>query len=182
MVRVSKGTSTVKGDRYHFSTTTGVDFGVGGNIGAKVMSLAQAGVDAHFNKSKSKTEGTEITNEKGFTFSYEQEEKIKVPPGKTAKVKITTYSMKYEMNNTLKFRAKKSVSFPVRYRTSCQQAFLGICSRTGFVNICDLISSLPNYNGNDEKNTASFTQDGTISWIGEGCKVDKMEEDGTVSI
>ena len=182
MVRVSKGSSTVKGNRYHFSTTKGVDFGVGANFGATVMNVAQAGVSAHFNMSKSTTEGTEVSDQKGFTFSYVQEEKIKIPPGKSANVKITTYSMKYEMNYTLKFSVKKTASIPVRYRTGWQQMFCGLCNSSGFVNIHDMITSLPNYNGDDEDNTASFTQDGTLSWIGEGCKVDKMEEDGTVSM
>ena len=181
MVRVSKGSSSVKGNRYQFSTTKGVDFGVGANFGATVMNLAQAGVSAHYNRSKSTTEGTEVSDEKGFTFSYEQEEKIKIPPGKSANVKITTYSMKYEMNYTLKLSVKKTASIPVRYRTGWQHLCCGLCNSSGFVNIHNMLTTLPNYNGDDEDNTASFTQDGTLSWIGEGCKVDKMEH-GTVSM
>lgn len=45
-----------------FSTTKGVSFGIGGNIGAQVMNLAVAGgtlgISGSHNKSKFKTKGT----------------------------------------------------------------------------------------------------------------------------
>ena len=42
IVKVCKSSSTTKGERYKFSTTEGVDYSFGGNIGAQVMGLAVA--------------------------------------------------------------------------------------------------------------------------------------------
>lgn len=180
MVKMHKTSSKTKGERYHFSTTKGVDFGVGGNIGAQVVGLAvgggSLGISGHYNKSKSKTEGTEQSSELGFSFSYNQEEKICVPPGTHVEATITTYSMKYEMDYVLKLKAKRNASLPVLYRTNCQQLCFGMCRSNGVVFVRDMISTLPDFNGEDEDETASFTQNGTLSWIGEGCSVEKVEE------
>ena len=179
IVKMEKTSSTTKGDRYMFSTTTGVDFGVGGNIGAKVMGLAVAGgslgISGHYNKVKSTTEGTEMSSEQGYSFSYHQEEKITVPAGKCVKAKITTYRMKYEMEYTLKFSVRRDATIPLWYRTNCQRRCFGLCRSYGRVYIRDMISTLPDFNGEDEDDTASFTQTGKLSWIGEGCQVDKEE-------
>lgn len=180
IVKMHKTSSKTKGERYNFSTTKGVDFGGGANIGAQVVGLAVAGgslgITGHYNKSKSKTEGTELSSEEGFSFSYNQEEKICVPPGTHVEATITTYSMKYEMDYTLKFNVKRSAFIPVLYQTNCQQMCFGMCRSNGVVYVRDIISTLPDYNGEDEDETASFTQKGTLSWIGEGCSVDKAEE------
>lgn len=185
IVRINKSSSATKGERYSFSTTKGVDFGIGGNIGAQVMGLAVAGgslgITGNYNRSKSKTEGTEQSNEEGFSFSYEQEEKIAVSPGTRVEATITTYRMKYEMEYTLKFRVKRNSTIPVLYRTSCQQMCFGMCRSNGVVNVRDILSTLPDYNPEDEDDTASFTQKGTLSWVGEGCSVDKVEEPLTLS-
>ena len=181
LVKISKFSSATKGHRYNFSTTKGVDFGFGGNIGAQVAGLATVGgsigVSAKYNKSKSTTTGNELSNQVGTSFSYNQEENISVPPGKRVKAKITTYSMKYEVNYTLKLSVRKHTSIPVSFKTRCEQFLPDVCRSTGYVLVKDMISSLPDYVQEDEDGMASFTQGGTLSWIGEGCTVDKTEED-----
>ena len=178
MVKVSKSASKSKGSRYSFSTTKGVNWGIGGNIGAQVMGLAMAGgsasVSANYGRQKSTTTGEEQSEDSSFTFSYEQEEKISVPPGTQVKARITTYSVKYEQKYTLKFSISSTLNLPVIYRTRCQQMCFGICRNTGFVNVAQMIRTLPNYCTEDGK--ATFTQDGILSWVGEGCNVDKCEE------
>ena len=108
IVKVLKKSTKLEGHKYSFSTTKGVDFGIGGNIGAQVMGMAVAGgslgLSGTFNKSKSTTKASELQNQTGFEFSYDQEEKITVPDGTQVKAKIITYAMKYEMRYTLKFR------------------------------------------------------------------------------
>ena len=176
MVKVEKSTSTSQGNRFSFSTTKGVDWGIGGNIGATVMGLAMAGgsvgLNANYSKHKATTTGNETSADKTLSFRYSQEEKISVSPGTRVKARITTYSMKYEQQYTLKFSIDSSVNIPIAYKTRCQQTFFG--RRTGFVNVTRLLNSLPNYCIEDGK--VAFTQDGTLSWIGEGCCVDKSEE------
>ena len=87
--------------------------------------------------------------------------------------KITSYSNKYEMFYTLKLSVLRSATVPVLFRTKC---CLITHRNAGVVYVSDMISSLPNYNGQDVGNTASFMQTGTLSWIGEGCSVDKLEK------
>jgi hypothetical protein len=179
VVIIHKTSTTTKGERYSFSTTKGVDFGIGGNIGAQVVGMAVAGgsigVSGNYNKSKSKTEGTEQLSEEGFSFSYNQEEKICIPPGTRVEAEISSYRMKYEMKYVLKFSAKRDSFIPLLYKTGCQQMCFGMCRNNGVVYLRDMLSTLPNYNPEDEDDTVSFTQDGTLSWVGEGCTVEKKE-------
>ena len=178
MVKVSKSTSKTKGSRYSFSTTKGVNWGIGGNIGGQVMGLAMGGgsasISANYGRHKSTTTGKEESEDNCFTISYEQEEKISVAPGTRVKARITSYTMKYEQRYTLKFSIPSSLNIPVTYRTRCQQMCFGICRNAGFVNITQMLQTLPNYC--IEEGMATFTQDGILSWIGEGSSVDKSEE------
>ena len=174
-VKMEKQTSTTKGERYSFSTTKGVNYGLGGNIGLKLVGLVSLGADAKVEKSKSKTEETEKTSQEVYSFSYHQEEKIVVPAGKCVKAKITTYRMKYDSDYTLKFSINRDATIPLCYRTTCQYFLFNMCRSYGKVSVRDMISTLPGFNGEDEDDTASYTQPGTLTWVGEGCSVDKKE-------
>lgn len=182
LVRMEKKSSMNKGERYNFSTTAGINYGGGGKFGAKVMALGMAGgsfgISGHLDKSKSETEETQQSNTEEFSFSYHQEEKIKVPAGKRAKAKITTYSMKYESQYTLKFSTSRDTTIPLWYKTKCQQMCLRICKRSSYgeVQVREMMSTLPNYNAEDENDTVSYMQTGILSWFGEGCTVEKVEE------
>ncbi len=180
IVQVNKKSSKSEGDRYTFSSTKGINFGFAGNLGAQVMGASVAGgsvgISGHYDKSKSTTEGTEKSSTKGFEYSYNQEEKIVVPPRTHVKATITTYRMKYEMNYTVKLSVDRNAFLQMVYKTTCQHLCFGVWRSSGYVNIRDMFSTLPNYNPEDEDDTASFTQDGTLSWVGEGCSVEKCEE------
>ena len=176
MVKVQKSTSRSHGNRFNFSTTKGVNWGIGGNIGAQVMGLAMGGgsvgVNANYGRQKSTTAGSEQLADSSFSFSYSQEEKISVPPGTRVKAKITTYTVKYEQQYVLKFSIDSSLNVPLTYKTRCQQSCFG--KSTGSINITQILNTLPEYC--IENGKATFTQTGTLSWIGEGCTVDKSEE------
>ncbi len=178
MVKVSKSTSKTKGSRYSFSSTKGVDWGIGGNIGGQIMGLAMAGgnasISANYGRHKSTTTGQEESEDNSFTLSYEQEEKISVPPGTHVKATITSYSVRYEQRYTLKLGILSSLNIPVTYRTRCQQMCFGICRNSGFVNVTQMLQTLPNYCV--EEDMATFTQDGILSWVGQGSSIDKSEE------
>ncbi len=173
ILKASKGSLIPTQKQYNFFTSNGIDFGFSNNIAAQIMNLSVFGGTALYNRSV--TEEARFPNV-AIAFNYEQEEKITVPPGKRVKAKITSYSVRYDMNYTLKFSVYRNVTVPVSYRTKCQQCCFGFCSNTGSVLANDMISVLPNYNGNDENGTASFTQTGTLSWVGEAYSVDKVEE------
>ena len=96
IVRVSKKRLRSFGNHYQFSTTEGVNWNLGGNIGAQVMGVAMAGGNASFGasygKQKSTTTESEQNEARGTEFSYEQEEKILVQPMTKVTALITTYS------------------------------------------------------------------------------------------
>jgi len=58
------------------------------------------------------------------------------------------------------------------YKTRCNQWFCG--ANWGRIAAADLLSELPGYSEEDDK--VSFLQEGTLSWIGEGSKVEKIVE------
>ena len=138
------------------------------------MGGANASISAKYGRHKSTTSGKEESEDNSFTISYEQEEKISVAPGTRVKAQITSYSVRYEQRYTLKLSIPSSLSLPVTYKTRCQQMCFGICRNTGLVNITHMLMTLPNYCVEEDK--ATFTQDGILSWIGEGSSVDKSEE------
>lgn len=176
VVKVHKSTSRSQGNRFSFSTTKGVNWGIGGNIGAQVMGLAMAGgsasVSANYGRHTSTTTGNEQLVDNNLSFSYSQEEKISVSPGTRVKARITTYSVRYEQKYTLKFSIDSTLNVPLTYKTRCQQTCFG--KNIGYVNITAMLNCLPNYR--IENGKATFTQDGTLSWVGEGCRVEKSEE------
>ena len=180
IVQINKKSFKTEGDRYTFSSTKGVNFGVGSNLGAQVMGAAVAGgsigISGHYDKSKSTTEETEKSSTKGYEYSYNQEEKIVVPPRTRVTATITTYRMKYEIKYTMKLSVDRNAFLQMVYKTPCQHLCFGVFRSSGYVNIRDMFSTLPNYNPEDEDETASFTQDGILSWVGEGCSVEKIEE------
>ena len=170
MIKLHKTTDTPRGEKYRFTTPGGVNFGFGGNIGPQVMAMSISGGSIQIHGQFSGT--SRLQNEHAYSLSYYREEKISVPPATRVTAKIVSYSNKYEMLYTLKFRVSRNVVVPLLYKTRC---CFCTCSKQGVVFVSDMISSLPNYTREDY-GTASFVQTGTLSWIGEGCSVDKLEE------
>ena len=175
-VRITKKNTRSLENRYQFSTTKGVSWGVGGNIGAQVMGLATAGgsasIGGSYGKQKSTTTENEQSQAHGFEIGYEQEEKICVQPHTKMKATITTYAMKYEQGYTIKLSLPKGVTLNLMYKNRCNQWCCG--ASLGRISASELLSELPGYS--EEDDVVSFLQDGTLSWIGEGSKVEKSVE------
>ena len=176
IVRISKKRTTSLGSRYQFSSTTGVNWGLNGNIGVQVMGLAMAGgnasIGANYSKSKSTTSENEQNEAKGFEFRYEQEEKISVQPHTRVTALITTYAMKYEQQYTIKLGLPKDLSLNLMYKNCCNRWCFG--ASWGRISASELLWDLSGYE--EEEDTVSFLQDGIVSWIGEGSKIDKTVE------
>lgn len=165
-----------KGNRYHYASTDGSGWNFGGNLGASVspygMGGINAGVSAGYNKSKSKTSGGEASSDHCVKLSYEQEERIKVPPRSKVRVNITSYSARYRQPYTIKFGADKNYYIPVTYKNSCQRLFCG--HNVGRVNMEQLLKLLPGYQLEEDK--ATITIPFEVSWDSEGFNVEKWVE------
>ena len=173
VLKITKRSKTLE-NTFNFSSTRGVDVGFGDKIGTTLMNMSITGVGIIYTRNTSQTAGFEVPCQQGFAIDYEKEEKITIPPGKRVTVKVISYCVKYMMNYTLKFSSVNNFSsVPVKYQDGCQQTCLGSCSSHGSVFVRDMISTLPNYRREDEH--PSFTQSGTLSWIGEASSVEKVE-------
>ena len=96
--RVKKEVSQSQGNRFHFSETKGSNWDIGGNVGAQVIGMAMGGVtggmSASYGRNKSSTAGAEQSSDNTASVTYEQEEKMRVPPGTRVRARITSFKVK----------------------------------------------------------------------------------------
>ena len=179
LVKVRKSSSEWKGSRYHFSTTRGGYYGIGGDIGPQVIHLAIAGgsttISVNYNNP---SKAIAKAREHNLDFDYIHEEKISVPPKSRVKARITSHSVNYEQKYAILFKIPSSVQIPVTFRTRCQQMMCCMlfcrCSTMGFISAAQLCCTLPDYQ--NRNGYVSFLQHGILSWIGEGSTVNKEVE------
>lgn len=128
--KVINEVSYSKGECYHFAQTTGRGYDIGGNIGAQLSSGVlpvgiSTGFGANYHKSKSETAGAESSTDSMIKLTYQQEERIKVPPETKIKVKICSYKADYEQNYSMKVGFPRSFEREFKYKTRCQQFCCG---------------------------------------------------------
>ena len=173
MVKIEKTTAKKHGRRYNFSTTSGVNYGVSGNIGAK--KIIELGLGGSYSKSKEKTNEKESSFTDELVFGYNQEEKIVIPPGKRAEVKVETSTVKYQQKYTLKYKIAGSRSIAVTYKDlgccGLRSCFCG--SSRCYVSAQEILRTLQDFK--EESGYVSYTQEGVLEWVGEGCSVTKTE-------
>ena len=162
IVRMTKKNITSTGNRYQFSTTKGVSWDVGGNIGGQLMGVAMGGagvsIGGRYGKVKTSTTVNEQNLAQGFEIGYEQEEKICVQPHTKVKATITTYAMKYKQGYTIKLTIPKDVTLDLVYRNRCNQLLCG--ARWDKITAAELFSELPGYTEEDDK--VSFLQEHSL--------------------
>ena len=181
IIRVGKNQPICAGTRYHFSTSEGVSFDQKYNFGARIVSLAMVGGFMRVGGDNTmRDQGYNV----GLQFSYSQEEKIAIPPRMKVKIKIITYTKKFRQDYTLEFNTPRTRYVMATYLTKCQQScrdkccFFGCgccCCRPkqGAVFAADILRTLPEFR--DGGGICSFTQSGTLTWVGESCNLEKTE-------
>ena len=161
--------------------TSGVEFGASANVGANVMGLtamvpvggSRFGGPVSKQKIYSKHFGKSSCDHDTFTIGYTQEEKISVPPRTKVTATITTYSVTHRMEYEVEFGCEAYNFIPVRYQTSLQSCFGGLCSKSGYITAAELLNSLPGFRRAD--GLVFFKQEGALSWVGGRAKVEKEE-------
>ena len=181
VIRVVKNEPICAGIRYHFSTSEGVSFDKKYNVGARIVSLAMVGGFMRIG-------GDNTVRDRGYNvglqFNYSQEEKITIPPRMKVKVKILTSTKKFRQDYTLEFNTPRTRYVTVSYLTKCQQSCRNNCCffgcgccccrpKQGAVSAVDILRTLPEFK--DGGGICSFTQSGTLTWIGESCNMEKTE-------
>ena len=175
IIRVGKNLPITIGTRYHFTTTEGVQFDHKYNFGAQIIALSMTG--GYLSVGGGYTSIKDQAYNQALMFNYHQEEKVIIPPRTKVKAKIVTSTRKYQQNYTLQFSTPRSRFIRVSYLTSTQQQ-LNLCCccqpTVGYIYAADIMCTLPNFKDSD--GYCSFTQDGTLTWIGEACSVEKSEQ------
>ena len=132
------------------------------------------GVEGSYGRKKERTKSEGQNSETELQFHYDQEEKITVPPKSTMRVKVLTSSVKYEKGYTVRWKLSRNEFLPVHYYNRCFGCIAcSWCSSTVCVTPREVFRTLPGYRENTEEGTFSFTQDGKLTWIGEGYDVEK---------
>jgi len=114
-----------------------------------------------------------------LSFAYKREEKVVVPPRSKVSVTITSYAIRYSFHYTLQFSALQSEAISIKFRTKFQDCWggccLGCCTSSGFITARELLTATPLPGFSEDSNWVHFTQDGILSWVGDGSKVQKIE-------
>lgn len=179
-VNISKSSGSERSTTADWTSTTGVEFGASANIGASVMGLAamvpvggNIGFGGSISKQKTDSKHFGKSSCDTFTISYTQDEKISVPPCTKVTATITTYSVTHRMEYEVEFGCEAYNFIPVRYQTSLQSCFGGLCSKSGYITAAELLNSLPGFRRAD--GLVFFKQEGALSWVGGRAKVEKEE-------
>ena len=173
--QLGKNLPIATGSRYLFSMNEGVKFDHKYNFGAQIVGLSMTGGYMSVGSDYSIKEQSFNPN---VQFFYNQKEKIVIPPKTKVKAKIITSTRHFRQNYTLEFSTPRSSFVMVQYFTSTQLQFncCNCCQPTiGYVYAGDIMRTLPNFT-ETANGYCSFTQNGTLTWIGEMCSVDKSEE------
>ena len=174
--KVTKHSATKKGRNYQFTSTQGVRWDVGPDVGLQILAMGMGGgsigLGGSYGRDKSKSGTMEDFMKESVGFEYSQEETVRVPPGKKVYMTISTYTVQYRQRYTLEFSVPKYGSVHVAYKKPC---FCGLCKCKGSRHIpySRIVRSLPNFR--EDNRNAYFTQEGFLSWIGESFEVDKKE-------
>ena len=174
-IQIGKNLPIASGSRYNFVMTEGVKFDHKYNFGAQIVGLGMAG---GYMSVRTKYSIPDQSYNMALQFDYGQKEKIVIPPKTKVKAKIVTSTRKFWQNYTLEFSAPRSSFMTIVYYSSTQQQFdLCNCCRptVGHLYAADILRTLPNFKDNAD-GFCSFTQNGTLTWIGEACTVEKSEE------
>ena len=194
VIEVSKPAGIAKGSSAEWYVKNGLSWSVSSNVGGNIMRLAamvpvSGTVGAVGSITKQRLEEDAIghtLSADSLTFQYKKEEKIIVPPHSKVTVSIISYAIRYSFNYTLQLSALATDTISIKFRTPCQACCVCcladivccarvFCATSGFITARELLTAvqLPGYS--EGSGWVHFTQDGVLSWVGDGAKVQKEE-------
>ena len=176
-VKLVSTTENAEGHSYSVSTTSGVEWGGGANLGLQ-FGLPQFGTglnvggNASFKKFNSKTVKDEDTKTNKVESQAHHEETVKIPPGKKVVVKMTSFRVRYKLPYTMEYKVPKTKGLSVRYDPCGGIGFLGLCcARTGYLTATQMMHTLSGFR--EDAEYVYFTQQGELRWIADRMVVDK---------
>ena len=191
IVEICKPAGVAKGTSAEWYVQNGLTWSVSSNIGTNIMRLAAmvpvrgtVGAMGSITQQKLTQEalGHSLSADT-LSFTYKREEKVVVPPRSKVTVTITSYAIRYSFHYTLQFSALQSEEISIKFRTKfqdywggcCLGCCLGCCVSSGIITARELLTAMPLPGFSEDSNWVRFTQDGVLSWVGDGSKVQKIE-------
>ena len=175
-VKIVNSVENTEDRNYQVTTTKGVKWGLDANVGLQ-FGLPQVGVGGsaklggNYERSRafSVTEGK--SEQQKTEHQSHHEETVSIPPGKMAKLRMTTYKVRYKLEYTMEYRIAKGEGVFVR----TDMCGLGFCYYSVFVSASQLLQPLPGYREDEE--FVYFTQEGELRWIADQMYVTKTFSD-----
>jgi len=187
IVEICKPAGVAKGTSAEWYVQNGLTWSVSSNIGTNIMRLAaMVPVRGTVGAVGSITQQRLVREALGhslsadtLSFAYKREEKVVVPPRSKVSVTITSYAIRYSFHYTLQFSALQSEEISIKFRTKFQDYWggccLGCCVSSGIITARELLTAMPLPGFSEDSNWVRFTQEGILSWVGDGSKVQKIE-------
>jgi len=165
---------------YSVSFTKGWEFGGSFNVGASFFNVLGAGspsIGLGISGKKFKQTHQEATlgQERSLSQRYSLTGKIKVPPKTKLKVKITTYAVTYKTSVKVEFSVVSTARIRFFYKPAWSVYCCAgtACRTSGYITAEDLFENQFEYNLSG--GTVSFTEETTLSYIGEVLQMNKEE-------
>ena len=170
-----------EGQNYTTSTTKGVEWGASASLGLQ-FGLPQVGASGSVGGSFKRTNTTTTTQQETKSNRVERqshhEETVKIPPGKKAVVKMTSYRIRYKLRYTMEYKIEKDESVRFTYDPCGFRIPFGLdilFAKDGFLEARELLETLPGFRV-DEK-FVYITQEGELDWTADRMEVDKKITD-----
>ena len=161
---------------YQETTTKGIKWDVDTNVGLQ-FGLPQVGVGGNANiggsygRSRSVSVAWGKHEEKKHKHQSRHEEKLSIPPGKIATLRMSAQKVRYKLQYAIEYSIPKSDGVFVR----TDLCGLGLWYTSVFVSASQLLNPLPGFREDDE--FVYFTQEGELRWIADRMTVTKTLKD-----
>ena len=170
-VKIVNCVENAEGHNYTQTTTKGVEWGANANIGLQ-FGLPQVGgsggLGIGFKRTTLHTQTEEKTKSNRVEQQSHHEETVKIPPGKKAVVRMTSFRVRYKLEYTMEYKIARTALI----RVSLDPCGLGLpCTSQRALTARDLLQYLPGFREDEE--FVYFTQEGELRWIADRMEVDK---------
>lgn len=170
-ITISKKLESSQASSYEQQTIKGLEWGAGTNVGAQFglqLGGLSGGVNAGFKKTKLNTTTKSTTKTDMVGEECHHTETVKIPLGCKAKVTMTTYRVKYQLEYSMVYKIPKTARIRVRYNLLCD---LGWCSPFATLSAEDILKGMPDFRADEQY--VYITQKGWLKWVADRMEVNK---------
>ena len=167
-IKILSSAESTEGHNYQDTVKKGIRWGVNTNVGLQ-FGLPRVEVDGGVASRTSFQRQARAFEEQKLQSHHE--EVVKIPPGKKAVVRMTSYRVRYKLEYMMEYRISKSANV----RVHLNPCGIGLFKKLVSVTASQLMELLPGYREDEEFDY--FTQEGELRWIADRMEVKKTVMD-----